>query len=46
VLLERVRRATELAVAYDGRVFVIERHGTLSVYDPRTHMQRIITKPP
>ena len=28
---------TELAVAHDGRVFVIERHGTLSVFDPATH---------
>jgi len=45
VLLEGVfDEPTELAVAYDGRVFVIERHGTLSVYDPRTHAQRVITK--
>ena len=45
VLLEGVfDEPTELAVAYDGRVFVIERHGTLSVFDPRTHTQRVITK--
>src|SRR5690242_1908935 len=47
VLLEGVfDEPTELAVAHDGRVFVIERHGTLSVYDPGTHAQRVITKLP
>jgi cytochrome c len=45
VLLEGVfDEPTELAVAHDGRVFVVERHGTLSVYDPRTHAQRLIAK--
>ena len=45
VLLEGVfDEPTELAVAHDGRVFVIERHGTLSVYDPTTHAQRVIAK--
>jgi cytochrome c len=47
VLLEGVfDEPTELAVAQDGRVFVIERHGTLSVYDPATHAQRVIVKLP
>jgi len=45
VLLEGVfDEPTELAVAHDGRVFVIERHGAFSVYDPRTHEQRVIAK--
>ena len=45
VLLEGVfDEPTELAVAHDGRVFVIERHGTFSVYDPRTREQRVIAK--
>jgi cytochrome c len=47
ILLEGVfDEPTELAVAHDGRVFVIERHGTLSVFDPRTHAQRVIAKLP
>ena len=47
VLLEGVfDEPTELAVAHDGRVFVIERHGTFSVYDPNTHVQRVIAKLP
>jgi cytochrome c len=37
---------TELAVARDGRVFVVERHGTISVFDPRTREHRLITKLP
>jgi cytochrome c len=45
VLLEGVfDEPTELAVAHDGRVFVAERHGTFSVYDPRTHAQRVIAR--
>ncbi len=47
ILLEGVfDEPTELAVAHDGRVFVIERHGTFSVYDPGTHSQRVIAKLP
>jgi cytochrome c len=47
VLLEGVfDEPTELAVAHDGRVFVIERHGTLSVYEPKTRAQRVIAKLP
>jgi cytochrome c len=47
ILLEGVfDEPTELAVAHDGRVFVIERHGALSVFDPATHGQRVIAKLP
>src|SRR5215208_7468835 len=36
VLLEGVfDEPTEIAVARDGRVFIAERHGVFSVYDPR-----------
>jgi cytochrome c len=45
VLLEGVfDEPTELSVAHDGRVFVVERHGTVSVYDPATHAQRVIAR--
>jgi cytochrome c len=45
VLLEGVfDEPTEIAVARDGRVFVTERHGVFSVYDPRTRAQRQIAK--
>ena len=43
ILLEGVfDEPTEIAVARDGRVFITERHGTFSVYDPRTRAQRQI----
>src|SRR5688500_15788861 len=35
---------TEIAVARDGRVFITERHGVFSVYDPRTRAQRQIAR--
>ena len=45
VLLEGVfNEPTELAVARDGRVFMTERHGVFSVYDPRTREQRRIVQ--
>ncbi|CAN5905276.1 hypothetical protein BH11GEM1_BH11GEM1_32670 [soil metagenome] len=37
---------TEIAVARDGRVFIAERPGTLTVYDPRTRTQRLIARLP
>ena len=47
VLLEGVfEEPTEIAVARDGRVFVAERPGTLTMYDPRTRMQRLIARLP
>jgi glucose/arabinose dehydrogenase len=43
VLLEGVfYEPTEIAVARDGRVFIAERHGKLSVYDPEARAQRLI----
>src|SRR5690348_11691430 len=37
ILLEGVfDEPTEIAVAHDGRVFIVERHGTFSMYDPAT----------
>jgi cytochrome c len=45
ILLEGVfDEPTEIAVARDGRVFITERHGVFSVYDPRTRAQRQIAK--
>ncbi len=45
VLLEGVfDEPTEIAVARDGRVFIVERHGTFSMYDPTTRTQRAIQK--
>ena len=45
ILLEGVfDEPTEVAVARDGRVFITERHGVFSVYDPRTRAQRQIAK--
>jgi cytochrome c len=45
VLLEGVfDEPTEISVARDGRVFIAERHGTFSVYDPATHAQRVIAR--
>jgi cytochrome c len=45
VLLQGVfDEPTEIAVAHDGRVFIVERHGTMSVYDPATRAQRVITR--
>ncbi|MEO8564065.1 MAG: PQQ-dependent sugar dehydrogenase, partial [bacterium] len=45
VLLEGVfDEPTEIAVARDGRVFIAERHGTFSVYDPTTRARRVIAK--
>ena len=45
ILLEGVfDEPTEIAVARDGRVFIAERHGVFSVYDPRTRAQRQIAK--
>ena len=47
VLLEGVfEEPTEIAVARDGRVFVAERPGTLTMFDPRTRMQRLIARLP
>jgi cytochrome c len=43
VLLEGVfYEPTEIAVARDGRVFIAERHGKLSVYDPAARAQRLV----
>jgi cytochrome c len=43
VLLEGVfYEPTEISVARDGRVFIAERHGKLSVYDPASRAQRLI----
>jgi cytochrome c len=45
VLLEGVfDEPTEIAVARAGRVFITERHGTFSVYDPRTRTQRQLAR--
>src|SRR5512133_2107598 len=45
VLLEGVfDEPTEIAVARDGRVFIAERPGTVSVYEPATHRQRTIAR--
>src|SRR3954464_6200380 len=45
ILLEGVfDEPTEIAVAHDGRVFIVERHGTFSMYDPTTRTQRAIQK--
>jgi cytochrome c len=45
VLLEGVfDEPTEISVAHDGRVFIAERHGTFSMYDPATHAQRVIAR--
>ena len=45
ILLEGVfDEPTEIAVARDGRVFITERHGVFSVYDPRTRTQRQIAR--
>ncbi|HKH93704.1 MAG TPA: PQQ-dependent sugar dehydrogenase [Gemmatimonadaceae bacterium] len=45
LLLEGVfDEPTEIAVARDGRVFITERHGGFSMYDPRTRTQRQIAK--
>ena len=45
VLLEGVfNEPTEIAVAHDGRVFIVERHGTFSVYDPKTRTQRAVQR--
>ena len=45
ILLEGVfDEPTEIAVARDGRVFITERHGVFSVYDPRTRAQRQIAR--
>ena len=45
ILLEGVfNEPTEIAVAHDGRVFIVERHGTFSLYDPATRTQRAIQK--
>ena len=45
ILLEGVfNEPTEIAVAHDGRVFIVERHGTFSVYDPKTRTQRAVQK--
>ena len=45
ILLEGVfNEPVELAVASDGRVFVAERYGIVSVYDPRTRQQRQIAQ--
>ena len=45
VLLEGVfDEPTEISVAHDGRVFIAERHGAFSVFDPATHAQRVIAR--
>ncbi|HEX7981059.1 MAG TPA: PQQ-dependent sugar dehydrogenase [Gemmatimonadaceae bacterium] len=45
ILLEGVfDEPTEMAVAHDGRVFIVERHGTFSMYDPKTHTQRAVQR--
>ncbi|MEO6527434.1 MAG: PQQ-dependent sugar dehydrogenase, partial [Gemmatimonadaceae bacterium] len=45
VLLNGVfNEPVELAVARDGRVFIIERPGVVSVYDPRARQQRRIAQ--
>jgi len=45
ILLEGVfNEPTEIAVAHDGRVFIVERHGTFSVYDPKTRIQRAVQR--
>ena len=47
VLLEGVfDEPTEIAVARDGRVFIAERHGTFSVYEPATRAKRLIVQLP
>jgi len=47
VLLEGVfNEPTEIAVAHDGRVFIAERHGTFSVYDPTSRTKRLIKELP
>ena len=45
ILLEGVfDEPTEIAVAHDGRVFIVERHGTFSMYDPTTRTQRAVQR--
>ena len=45
ILLEGVfDEPTEISVAHDGRVFIAERHGAFSVFDPATHAQRVIAR--
>jgi len=45
ILLEGVfDEPTEMAVARDGRVFIVERHGTFSMYDPATRTRRAVQR--
>ena len=45
ILLEGVfDEPTEIGVARDGRVFIAERAGALTMYDPRTREQRLIAR--
>jgi cytochrome c len=45
VLLQGVfDEPTEIAVAQDGRVFVIERKGTVRLYDPKTESGRVVAQ--
>ncbi len=46
VLAQDMNEPMELAVAPDGRVFWVERHGELKRYDPRTKQTKLITKLP
>ncbi|AHG92738.1 PKD domain containing protein (plasmid) [Gemmatirosa kalamazoonensis] len=45
VLLQGVfDEPTEIAVARDGRVFIVERKGTVRLYDPRTQASRVVAR--
>ena len=44
VLSEGLNEPLELAVLPDERVIVIERHGLMNLYDPKTKMMSTIAK--